>query len=61
MPAKPKILYIDDDPVNRNLVNRLLSNYDFEVLEATTGLEGIDVARSQTPNLILMDINMPGL
>lgn len=57
----PKILYIDDDPVNRALVNRLLSNYNFCILEAETGLEGIDVARAELPNLILMDINMPGL
>lgn len=57
----PKILYIDDDPVNRTLVNRLLRNFDFEILEAATGLEGIDIARAELPNLILMDINMPGL
>lgn len=57
----PKILYIDDDPVNRTLVNRLLSNFNFEVLEAATGLEGINIAKSELPDLILMDINMPGL
>ena len=58
---RPKILYIDDDPINRALVNRLLSSYDFEVVEATSGLEGMALARDQIPNLILMDINMPGL
>ena len=57
----PKILYIDDDPVNRSLVNRLLSSYNFEVIEATTGLEGMALARKEIPHLILMDINMPGL
>ena len=56
-----KILYIDDDPVNRALVNRLLTNYDFYILEAENGLEGINIARAELPNLILMDINMPGL
>jgi signal transduction histidine kinase len=56
-----KILYIDDDPINRLLVNRLLTSYDFEVLEATSGLEGMALARKETPHLILMDINMPGL
>ncbi len=59
--STPKILYIDDDPANRSLVNRLLTTYDFEVLEATSGLEGMDLARETAPNLILMDINMPGL
>ena len=56
-----KILYIDDDPVNRSLVGRLLTNYDFDVIEAETGLEGISIARKEIPKLILMDINMPGL
>lgn len=56
-----KILYIDDDPINRSLINRLLTSYDFTVLEAQTGLEGITVARNESPDLILMDINMPGL
>lgn len=58
---QPKILYIDDDPINRSLVNRLLTNYEFEVIEAETGLEGLSIARKDPPNLILMDINMPGL
>ncbi len=56
-----KILYIDDDPVNRSLVNRLLTNYEFQVIEAESGLDGIAVARKERPHLILMDINMPGL
>jgi signal transduction histidine kinase len=59
--VNPKILYIDDDPFNRSLVNRLLTSYNFEVIEAATGLEGITIARKNPPNLILMDINMPGL
>ena len=58
---KTSVLYIDDDPVNRTLINRLLSSYNFQVLEAQTGLEGIAVAKKERPNLILMDINMPGL
>ena len=59
--SRQKILYIDDDPMNLTLVNRLLSSYNFEVLEATNGLEGMAMARQEMPNLILMDINMPGL
>lgn len=57
----PKILYIDDDPNNRTLINRVLTNYNFRVIEAATGLEGIEVAKREIPDLILMDINMPGL
>jgi len=59
--TKKKILYIDDDPINRSLINRLLTSYNFQVLEAQTGLEGITIARREIPDLILMDINMPGL
>jgi len=59
--TKKKILYIDDDAINRSLINRLLTSYNFQVLEAQTGLEGITIARSEVPDLILMDINMPGL
>lgn len=56
-----KILYIDDDPLNRALVSRLLTSYNFDVLEAESGLEGITIAKTELPGLILMDINMPGL
>jgi signal transduction histidine kinase len=56
-----KILYIDDDPINRLLVNRVLTSYNFRVIEAETGLEGIKIATQEIPDLILMDINMPGL
>jgi len=57
----PKILYIDDDALNRALINRLLTSYDFQVIEAETGIEGIQIAKQEIPDLILMDINMPGL
>jgi signal transduction histidine kinase len=60
-PTPKKILYIDDDPVNRSLINRLLTSYQFKVLEAQTGLEGMALARLEMPDLILMDVNMPGL
>ncbi len=59
--VRRKILYIDDDPINRSLVSRLLTSYNFKVLEAENGLEGIAIARKELPDLILMDINMPGL
>jgi signal transduction histidine kinase len=39
----------------------LLTNYNFQVTESETGLEGLQVARQELPDLILMDINMPGL
>ncbi len=56
-----KILYIDDDPLNRALINRVLSSYNFQVIEAENGIEGIQIAKKEIPDLILMDVNMPGL
>lgn len=57
----PKILYIEDDPNNRALVRRILMAYDFEVEESDNALDGIELARQLLPDLILMDISMPGM
>lgn len=56
-----KILYIEDDPNNRALVRRILMAYDFEVQESDNAIDGIAKARDYLPDLILMDISMPGM
>jgi len=56
-----KVLYIEDDPINKFLVKRLLSQKSMTVFEASNGQEGIDVAIEVLPDLILMDMQMPGL
>lgn len=53
------ILYIDDDFSNRLLVKRILMAEGFEVEEADNALDGIDIAKANPPDLILMDIAMP--
>jgi signal transduction histidine kinase len=58
---KRVILYIEDDPASRRLVERTLRFSGFDVLVAERGLEGIDLARRHQPNLILTDINLPDL
>jgi two-component system cell cycle response regulator DivK len=58
MPAT-KILYIEDDFQNRVLVRRVLEASGFSVIEAETGVEGIQLAQELKPDLILMDINLP--
>lgn len=55
----PRILYVEDDPVARLLVQRVLVREGYEILEAEDGLSGIEIARRQRPDLILMDINIP--
>ncbi len=54
-----KILHIEDNPDNRRLVLRLLAAEGYEVLEAEDGLEGIDKAVRENPDLILLDIGLP--
>ncbi len=56
-----KILYVEDNPVNRLLVQRVLSSVGYIVLEAEDGLSGIQIAEQEKPQLILMDIMLPGL
>jgi signal transduction histidine kinase len=57
----PRILYIEDNPESRALVRNVLEARGFDVLEASDGIAGIDLAISAHPDLILCDIEMPGI
>jgi signal transduction histidine kinase/CheY-like chemotaxis protein len=59
--SRKKILCIDDTSHVRQLVHRLLSADDYVILEADDGLRGIDLARAERPDLVLVDLHMPGL
>jgi CheY-like chemotaxis protein len=54
------ILIIDDDPTTRRLFGSLLGSAGYEVLYAGSGEQGREMARRLHPDLILLDINMPG-
>jgi PAS domain S-box-containing protein len=57
-----KVLYIEDNPANVRLVKQLFSVYaDMSLITATTGESGIDLARQHQPDLILLDIHLPGI
>lgn len=56
-----KVLYVEDNPESRMLVRRILEAHGYEVLEAEDGLSALRLAEQETPDLILMDINIPGL
>lgn len=56
-----KILIIEDNDNNRNLLKDLLEYHGYEVAMAADGLQGVAMARELLPDLILMDIQMPGL
>ena len=57
---KGTILIVDDEPNIRLLVGNLLGE-DYDVLEASNGVEALHIARRQSPDLILMDIMMPNM
>jgi len=56
-----RVLYIEDNFQNKRLVRKILNAKGYEVLEATDGLTGVEMAFGQKPDLILMDINIPGI
>jgi two-component system cell cycle response regulator DivK len=58
--AELRILYIEDKADNRMLVRRVLLAEGITVIEAENAEQGIALARMERPDLILMDINMPG-
>ena len=60
-PPKARILCIEDNPVNWRLVQRLLAQAGFEMHWAEEGLRGFELAVELRPDLILLDINLPGL
>lgn len=55
------ILSIEDQPDIRRLIRMTLEFKDYEVLEAGTGEEGLEIARRTPPDLILLDVMMPGI
>lgn len=60
MPVK-SILVVDDSPTERHVLVELLSKNGYKVITAESGEEGIEKAKTELPDLILMDVVMPGL
>ena len=58
---KGTILYVEDNPDNRLLVKRILLSEDYALLEAMDAAEALELLETTHPDLILMDINMPGV
>ena len=54
-----KILLVEDNEMNRDMLSRRLTRKGFEVLIAIDGREAIDLAQSELPDLILMDMSLP--
>jgi twitching motility two-component system response regulator PilH len=60
MPIK-KILVVDDSPTERFFVTDLLTRKGYQVITADNGEEGIAKAKAEQPDLVIMDVVMPGL
>ena len=56
-----RILVVEDNPKNLKLVRDVLSYSGYEVIEATSGEDGVRLAASEHPDLILMDLQLPGI
>jgi two-component system cell cycle response regulator DivK len=56
-----RILVIEDQEDNRRILRDLLTSVGYELIEAVTGEEGVTLAERHRPDLILMDILLPGL
>jgi two-component system cell cycle response regulator DivK len=55
----PKLLYVEDNEMNRDMLSRRLQRRGFEVLIAADGEQGVSLAAAEQPDLILMDMNLP--
>ncbi len=55
----PKILLVEDNEMNRDMLSRRLIRRGYEVVIATDGQQGVDLATSAAPDLILMDMSLP--
>ncbi|MCJ7488166.1 MAG: response regulator [Candidatus Aminicenantes bacterium] len=59
--ATPKVLLVDDDPTTRNLISHFLRKENFIVDKAAGGTEGLAKARSGKPDLLVLDVVVPGM
>jgi CheY-like chemotaxis protein len=57
----PKILLVEDNEMNRDMLSRRLTRRGYEVAVALDGEQGVAMAGSESPALILMDMSLPGL
>ncbi|CAN5209577.1 response regulator [soil metagenome] len=55
----PRVLLVEDNEMNRDMLSRRLARKKYEVLVAVDGGEGVSMAHSEAPDLILMDMSLP--
>jgi two-component system, cell cycle response regulator DivK len=57
--AMTKVLLVEDNEMNRDMLSRRLTRRGFQVVCAVDGQQGVDLARSENPDVILMDMSLP--
>ena len=60
LPRRHTILLVDDDAAMRRLVEATLADDEYVILHASSGAEAIETARQHRPDLLLLDVHMPG-
>jgi twitching motility two-component system response regulator PilH len=55
------VLVVDDSPTDTHVLTEMLKKNGFSVITASSGEEGIETARAQRPDLVIMDVVMPGM
>lgn len=61
MMAEEKILIIEDNPMNMELFSDILESDGYQVLKAVNGKDGLDVARRESPDLVILDPGLPDM
>ncbi|MDP9302302.1 MAG: response regulator [Actinomycetota bacterium] len=61
MPAQPRVLAVDDLPQNVRLLEAMLGSRGFAVIPATSGVEALEKVKADQPDLVLLDVLMPGM
>ena len=59
--SMPKILLVEDNEMNRDMLSRRLERKRYQVVLAVDGLSGVEMAQTQAPDLVLMDMSLPVL
>ena len=57
----PKVLVVEDNEMNRDMLSRRLERRGYEVITAVDGEDGVNKAQSESPDMILMDMDLPVL
>ena len=60
-PSRTRVLIVDDDPLVRSLLHAVLEDANFSIAEAADGLEALNMVDQDVPDVVILDVMMPGL